>query len=76
MASRGPTLAADVHSRASTNVRPYAPGIDAPVPSESLRSLARRLILDSGTHVNMLNVESSGNDRLRVTITLQTADIV
>jgi hypothetical protein len=51
-------------------------GPDAPVLSESLKSLARRLILDLGTHVKVLNVEESESGRFKVTITLETADIV
>jgi len=76
MAGQVPTPEANVHSAGSTNAQPYAPGIDAPIPSESLRSLARRLILDLGTHVNVLNMEASGRGGLKVTITLETADIV
>ncbi|KAF8263700.1 hypothetical protein EI94DRAFT_1740343 [Lactarius quietus] len=76
MAGQGPTSLASVPAGASTNMQSHAPGIDAPVLSESLRALARRLILDLGTHVNALNVEESGSGRLRVTITLETADIV
>ncbi|KAF8263697.1 hypothetical protein EI94DRAFT_1806809 [Lactarius quietus] len=75
-AGQGPTSAPNIHSGASTSAQPYATGIDAPVPSEFLRSLARRLILDRGTHVNVLNAEASGSGRLKVTITLETADIV
>lgn len=71
-------MAANVHSGASANAQPYAPAIgpDAPVLSESLKSLARRLILDMGTHVKVLNVEESESGRLKVSITLETADIV
>ena len=76
MAGQGPTPADIVHSGAGTNVQPYVPAIDAPVPSESLRYLARRLILHLETHVNDLNIEASGRGGLKVTITLETADIV
>ena len=77
MAGQGPIPAANVHSGAGANAQPYsATGIDASVPPASLRSLARRLILDLGTHINALNVEASGSGRLKVTITLNTADIV
>jgi len=76
MAGQGPTPAANVYSAAGTNAQPYAPGIDAPAPSEFIRSLARRLILDLGTRVDVLNMEASGRGGLKVTITLETADIV
>ncbi|KAI9448598.1 hypothetical protein BJY52DRAFT_1193307 [Lactarius psammicola] len=54
MADLGPTPAANVHPAAGMNAQPYAP-----VSSESLRSLARRLILDLGTRVSALNIEAS-----------------
>ena len=76
MAGQDPTPAANVHSGVGTNAQPYVPGIDAPVPSEFIRSLARRLVLDLGTRVNVLNMEASGRGGLKVTITLETADIV
>lgn len=76
MAGQGLTSVANVHSGAGRNAQHYNSGIDAPVPSEFLGSLSRRLILDLGTHVKALNVESSGGGRLKVTITLETADIV
>ncbi|KAH9015738.1 hypothetical protein EDB83DRAFT_2573754 [Lactarius deliciosus] len=73
-----PIQVANFHAAVGTNVQPYAPGIDAPVPSarETIRSLARCIILDPGTCVNVLDVEASGSGGLRVTITLETADIV
>ena len=73
MVGQGLTSAASVHSEAGGNTQH---DIDAPVPSEFLRSLARRLILDLATHVKAFNVEASGGGRLKVTITLETADIV
>ena len=73
MEGQGPTSTANSHSGASGNVQH---DVDAPVPSEFLGSLARRLILDLGTHVKAFNVEASGSGRLKVTITLETADIV
>lgn len=77
MAGQGPTPATNVHSGTGADAQPYsAPGIDAPVSSEFLKSLARHLILDIGTHINALNVEASGSGRLKVTITLDTADMV
>ena len=76
MAGDGPTLAANIYSGANTNAQPYAPGTDGPVPSESFRSLARRLIFDMGAQINTLNVEAIGNGRLKVNITLETADMV
>ena len=76
MVGDGPILAANIHSGASTNAQPYPPGTDGLVPSESFRTLARRLTFDMGTQINALNVEAIGNGRLKVTITLETADIV
>ena len=75
MASQGPTPASYVQE-AGANTQPNVPVIDAPVPSKSLKSLARRLILDLGTHVNVLNMEASERGGLKVTITLETADVV
>ena len=62
-------------SEASTNVQSYAPSIDGPAPSEFLRSLARRLILDLGTRVNVLRMEESGRGGMIVTITLETPEL-
>ena len=76
MIGQGLPSVANVHSGASGNSQHKNPGIDAPVRSESLGSLSRRLILDLGTHVKALNVEESGSGRLKVTITLETADII
>jgi hypothetical protein len=77
MAGQGPTPAANVHSGAGMGAQHQVPATDsdAPVPSESLGSLARRLILDLGTHVTVINMEGSGRGGLKVTITLETADI-
>ena len=75
MAGQGLTPAASVHSGAGTNAQSHAPAIDAPVPSESLGLMARRLILDLGTRVTILSMEASGHGGLKVTITLETADI-
>ncbi|KAH8989569.1 hypothetical protein EDB92DRAFT_849807 [Lactarius akahatsu] len=75
----GLTPATNVHFVArpdSTDAPLHAPGINAPVSSESLMSLARSLILDLGTRVKVLNVEASGRGGFRVTITLETADTV
>jgi hypothetical protein len=63
------------HSEAGVNTQTYAPSIDSPLPSEFLRSLGRRFILDPGTRVNAVNLEASGRGGLKVTITLETADI-
>ena len=76
MAGRCLTPVAYNHSEAGTNAQSYAPSIDAPVPSEFLRSLARRLVLDLGTRVDVLKMEASGRGGFKVTITLETADIV
>lgn len=76
MASQGPTPAPNVHSGAVTNAQHNVPSTGAPMPSESLKSLARRLIIDLGTRVNGLNMEPSGRGGLKVTITLETADVV
>ncbi|KAF8263698.1 hypothetical protein EI94DRAFT_1703800 [Lactarius quietus] len=61
---QGPTSAPNTHSGAGTNSQPHSAGNDALVPSESLRSLPRRLILDLGTNVSVLNVEASRSGRL------------
>ena len=76
MADQGLISVANVHSGAGGNMQHNNPSIDAPARSDSLGSLARRLILDLGTHVKALNVEESRGGRLKVTITLETADIV
>ncbi|KAI9436629.1 hypothetical protein H4582DRAFT_402027 [Lactarius indigo] len=56
--------------------QPYPSGIDSPVSSEPLMSLARSLILDLETRIKVLNMELSERGGLRVTITLETADTV
>ena len=63
------------HSEARTNTQRFAPSIDAPAPSEFLGSLAKRLILDFGTRVNVLNIEASGRGGMKVTIILETAEL-
>ena len=75
MEDRCLTPAAYDHSEADTNVQSYAPSIDAPVPSGCLRSLARRLILDLGTRINVLKIEPSGRGGLKVAIALETAGL-
>ncbi|KAF8263703.1 hypothetical protein EI94DRAFT_1740356 [Lactarius quietus] len=65
IAGRYLTPGDNVHSGAGTNAQTYAPSIDAPMPSEFIRSLARRLILDLGTRVDGLNIEASGRGGLK-----------
>ncbi|KAN0131548.1 hypothetical protein V8E53_010656 [Lactarius tabidus] len=74
MSGRCLTPVAYDHSEAGTNMQSYAPRTNAPAPSELL-SLARRLILDLGTRVHVLNMEASGRGGLKVTITLETAEL-
>ncbi|KAN0131546.1 hypothetical protein V8E53_010654 [Lactarius tabidus] len=76
MASQDLTSAANTHYGAGRSAQPHAPSINAPVPSEFLGSLARRVILDLGTRVKAFDVEASEGGRLKVTVTLETADIV
>lgn len=63
------------HSEASVNAQSYVPSINAPAPSEFLRSLARRLILYLGTRVNVLNIEASERGGMKVTIILEAAEL-
>ena len=75
MADRCLTPVGCDQSDAGTNAQSYAPSINASVHSEFLRSLARRLILDLGTRISVLNMESSGRGGLKVNITLETAEL-
>ena len=80
MVGQGLTSTTNVHSGVSGNAHLHNsgvnPGIDAPVPSEFLGTLSRRLILDLGNPVKAFKVEPNESGRLKVTITLETADIV
>ena len=61
MVGQGLTSTTNVHSGVSGNAHLHNsgvnPGIDAPVPSEFLGTLSRRLILDLGNPVKAFKVE-------------------
>ena len=65
-----------VHGTATTNAQAYGTAAEAPGSSESLKTFARRCILDPGTNVGIVHMESSACGRLKVTITLDVADNV
>jgi hypothetical protein len=65
-----------VHATATTNAQARGPASDAPASSESLKTLARRCILDPGTRVDIVRMESSGCGRLKVMVMLEVADTI
>ena len=78
MINYGPTLGlgpggAGAQSAAEHDVQ-FAPDGEAPAPSESLRTLTRRYVLDPGTRIETVNIGPNGYGRLIVTITLEAAD--
>ena len=71
----GPTLGrASAHSTTWSDVQVLAPDGGGPIPSESLRTLSRRYILDPGTHVETVHIGPNRYGRLKVIITLEIAD--
>jgi hypothetical protein len=72
----GPALGlgeASAQSAAGHDVQ-FVPDGEAPAPSESLRTLTRRYVLDPGTRIETVNIGLNGYGRLKVTITLEAAD--
>ena len=63
-------------SAAGADAHTYVPAAEAPapVPSESLRNIARRCVLDPGTHIDAVHMASNGYGRLKVFITLDAVD--
>jgi hypothetical protein len=72
----GPTLAggASAHSAAGNALQTFAPDGEAPAPSESLRILTRRYILDPGTRIETVNIGPNRYGRLKIIIALEVAD--
>jgi hypothetical protein len=72
----GPTLGlggASAQSATGHDVQ-FSPDGEAPAPSESLRTLSRRYVLDPGTRIETVNIGSNRYGRLKITITLEAAD--
>jgi hypothetical protein len=66
-----------VHATATMNAQTYCPASDEQSDSsECLKSLAQRYILDPGTRVNIVRMESCGRGRLKVMVTLEVSDTV
>ncbi|KAH9952936.1 hypothetical protein BC827DRAFT_1159497 [Russula dissimulans] len=63
-------------SAAGADPHAYAPAAEAPapVPSESLRNIARGFLLAPGTHFDAVHITSNAYGRLKVFITLEAAD--
>lgn len=75
----GPTLAdghgASAHSAAgNVAIQTFAPDGEAPAPSESLRTLSRRYVLDPGTRFETVNIGPNRCGRLKIIIALEVAD--
>jgi hypothetical protein len=72
----GPTLAggASAHSAAGNALPPFAPEGEAPAPSESLRTLTRRYVLDPETRIESVNMGPNRYGRLKMIIALEVAD--
>jgi hypothetical protein len=52
----------------------FAPDGETPVPSERLRTLTRRYVLDPETLVEAVHIEPNRYGRLKIIITLEVAD--
>jgi hypothetical protein len=76
MVDYGPTLTggASAHSATGDVLPPFAPDGEAPAPSESLRTLTRRCVLDPGTHIESVNMGPNIYGRLKMIIVLEVAD--
>lgn len=71
----GPALGgASAHGTTWSDVQALVPDGGGPTPSESLRTLSRRYILDPGTHVETVHIGPNRYGRLKVIITLEVAD--
>ena len=58
----------------AADAQPYASTAQALMYWESLRSLARRYVLDPGTRFDTVHMEPGRYGRLKVVITLEAAD--
>ena len=65
---------ASAHSAAGDAPQTFAPDEEAPEPSESLRTLARRYVLDPGTRIETVNIGPKRCGRLKIIIALEVAD--
>jgi hypothetical protein len=65
---------ASAHSTAGSDVQALARDGEGLAPSESLRTLSRRYILDPGTRIDTVQIGPNRYGRLKVIITLETAD--
>ena len=76
MIDYGPALAdgASAHSAAGNAIQTFVPDGEAPVPSESLRTLARRYVLDPGTRFETIDIGPNRYGRLKIIIALEVAD--
>lgn len=63
-----------VHGTAAINAQTYGPASEQSGSSECLKSLAKRYILDPGTRVEIVRMESCGRGRLKVMVTLEVPD--
>jgi hypothetical protein len=72
----GPTLAcgSSAHSAAGNALQTFTPNDEAPAPSESLRTLTRRYVLDPGTRIETVSIGPNRYGRLKVFIALEVAD--
>jgi hypothetical protein len=73
----GATLArASTHtgSVVGNDVQGSAPDDETPKPSESLRNLSGRYVLDPGTRIETVHIGPSRCGRLKIIITLEAAD--
>ena len=76
MIGYGPALAggASARSAAGNAIQTFAPDGEALAPSESLRTLARRYVLDPGTRFEAVNIGPNICGRLKILIVLEVAD--
>jgi hypothetical protein len=68
----GLTGGATAHNAAGNDVQ--TPGGEAPAPSESLRALTRRYVLDPETRIETVHMGPNRYGRLKIVITLEAVD--
>ena len=75
MVDYGATLGGpSAHSVTGNDVQAFAPDGEAPAPSESLKILTRRYVLDPGTCIETVHIGPNRYGRLKIIITLEAAD--
>ena len=62
------------HRAVGNDIQAFASDSEGPAPSESLRILTRRYVLDPGTRIEAVHIEPNTCGRLKIIITLEAAN--